>query len=287
MIYFILFILGLCIGSFLNVLIYRESHEEASKTKKSKSKKNRFKNLNQHLPSWAQGRSYCDHCHKKLSWYDNIPLLSYIALKGKCRSCHKKIPFQYPLVEFLTGLQFTWIYFLLKSNLNFFSRFEGFYSFLTLGIYLLLGACFLAIFMADIKYQIIPDSAVFGGIILGFLKIFSDYRFTGMLDISLFSSALGATLFFLSLVLITKGKGMGIGDIKLAFLMGLILGYPKIIMALLFAFLTGAIVGVILVLTKEKSLKSKIAFGPFMIAGTITALFLADWIIKNLGFSYF
>lgn len=129
-------------------------------------------------------------------------------------------------MELLAGIEFVWVYFLIQSNLNFFSRFEGFYSFLSLLVWLILGACFLAIFVADFKYQIIPDSAVFGAILIIFFKIFIDYRYTAMIDFSLFGAAFLASLFFGSLVLITKGKGMGAGDVKLAFLMGLILGFP-------------------------------------------------------------
>jgi len=262
MVYFLLFIFGLCIGSFLNVLIYREAREESPKTG----------GIKKWLPSWVLGRSYCDHCRKKLSWYDNIPLLSYLLLGGRCRYCKKKILIYYPWVEFLTGIQFVWTYFLIQSNFWFFSRFEGFYSFLSLIILLVLGVCFLAIFVADLKYQIIPDTAVFTGIISGFTKILIDYRYTGMIDFSSFSAAILASLFFVALALVTKGKGMGLGDVKLVFLMGLILGFPQILTALSFAFLTGALVGVILILLKKKGLKSKIAFGPFLICGLVFAL---------------
>ena len=225
MVYLVLFLLGLCVGSFLNVIIYRETIDEkvAKVDKSSKSRKGFFR----YLPDWVSGRSYCDYCHKQLKWYDNIPFLSFIFLKGKCRFCHQKIPFQYPLVELLTGVEFVWIYFLIQSNLKFFSRFEGFYSFLILIIWLILGACFLTIFIADLKYQIIPDSAVFFGVLTALFKLLIDYRYTGMIDFSLLWTAFGASLFFYGLVLITKGKGMGFGDVKLAFLMGMVLGFPR------------------------------------------------------------
>ena len=272
MIYLILFLLGLCMGSFLNVVIYRETREEP-----------KAKSLSW-LPSWVTGRSYCDHCRKKIPLYDNIPLLSYLLLSGKCRFCHKKIPFQYPLVELLTGIEFVWIYFLVQSNLSFFSGFEGFYSLLSLIFWLVLAALLLGIMVADLKYQIIPDTAVFGGIFLCLVKLLIDYRYTGMIDFSKLWAALPAAGFFMFLIFITKAKGMGWGDVKLAILMGLILGFPKIISALMFAFLTGAFIGVILILTRKKKLKSKIAFGPFLIAGTIFALFWDKFLWKLLGF---
>jgi len=267
MIYLLLFIIGICVGSFLNVIIYRETKEVVNEKVKTK-------NWKQWMPDWAKGRSFCDHCKKQLAWYDNIPLLSYLMLKGRCRYCRKKIPIQYPIVELLTGIEFVWIYFLISKNLDFLSRFEGFYSFLTLIFWLGMGACLLAVFTADIKAQIIPDTAVFGGILLALFKIWIDYRYTGMIDWSLFASALGAGLFFTAIVLITKGKGMGIGDVKLAFLMGLVLGFPKIVWALSFSFLTGALVGVILMVVGNKTMKSKIAFGPFLVAGMVFAIII-------------
>lgn len=274
MIYFLMFILGLCVGSFLNVIIYRETIDDDEEFESLKS----LKGLR--VLKRLMGRSYCDYCKKKIAWHDNIPLLSFFLLGGKCRFCGKKISLQYPFVEFLTGIEFVWIYFLIKSNLSFFSRFEGFYSFLTLGVWLILGACFLAIFIADLKYQIIPDTAIIFGILTAFFKLWVDYRYTGMVDFSPLWSGLGAGLFFLILVLLTRGKGMGWGDVKLAVLMGMVLGFPKILIGLLFAFLTGAIAGVILVMTGKKKLKSKIAFGPFLIAGTIFSLIYGEklWI---------
>lgn len=261
MVYLLIFMFGLCVGSFLNVLIDREEKGE----------------------DWVWGRSHCDFCQNQLAWYDNIPLLSFLILRGKCRFCGHKISWQYPLVEILTGIQFVWIYFLIQSNLTFFSRFEGFYSFLTLLIWLTLGACFLAIFMADFKYQIIPDIPMLVAGLASLLKILIDYRYTGMIDFSVFPSALGAGLFFLSLVLLTKRKGMGWGDVELAVLMGLILGFPKILIALFFSFLTGALLGVILIIEGRKKLKSKIAFGPFLIAGLIFSLIYGEkiWFYFN------
>ncbi|MFC1711951.1 prepilin peptidase [Patescibacteria group bacterium] len=250
MVTIIIFILGLCVGSFLNVVIYREVKGK----------------------SWLWGRSFCDKCKKQIAWYDNIPLLSYILLSGKCRYCKTKISPQYPFVELLAGFQFVWIYFLIKSNVDFFARFEGFYSMISLLLWLVLGACFLTIFVADLKYQIIPDTAIIFGIVTAILKVIVDYRYTGMADFSVFISSFIAGLFFLSLIYITKGKGMGFGDVKLVILMGLILGFPRVIIALFIAFLTGAIIGVILILIGNKKLKSRIAFGPFLILGTVLAL---------------
>jgi len=99
-----------------------------------------------------------------------------------------------------------------------------------------------------------------------------DYRYTGMADFSIFPSSIVAAAFFLFLIFITKGKGMGWGDVKLVGLMGLVLGFPKILVALFFAFLTGAVIGGILVLIGRKKIRSRIAFGPFLISGALFAL---------------
>lgn len=244
---FLIFLFGLIIGSFLNVLIYRLPLELS-----------------------LNGRSYCPKCKKKISWYDNIPLLSFVFLKGKCRKCHSPISVQYPLVEFLTGLIFV-ISYLLLSYGNYDLRFWMmlFYTFWIV-------SAFLAIFIIDLKHQIIPDQ-----IIISTLVITLVYQmFNSVIPISNYLlSATASSLFFYFLYKITKERGMGFGDVKLVFLMGLILGFPKIILALYLAFLTGAMVGVILILTKKKRLKQPIAFGPFLSIATIVSYFWGTQII--------
>jgi len=132
-----------------------------------------------------------------------------------------------------------------------------------------------------LKHYIIPDSVIFSaiGIVLIFriLKLIQSSEFRIQNSIL---AGIGAALFFLFIVLITKGKGMGIGDIKLALFMGLFLGYPAIIVALFFSFLIGAIIGIILMLLKRKTLKSEVPFGPFLIIGTYIALFWSQQIIN-------
>ncbi len=134
----------------------------------------------------------------------------------------------------------------------------------------------MVIFVSDLKYQIIPDSMVVVGV-LGVILQGHSLQFPQ--GVTLWVSGLTASLLFFVLWLLTKGKGMGFGDVKLAFLLGLLLGYPRIVVALYSAFLTGATLGVILILKGKKSLKSKIAFGPFLIAGALIALFWSDTIL--------
>jgi len=241
--YLVLFLFGLAIGSFLNVVIYRLRFGDSP----------------------MKGRSYCDHCKAKIIWFDNIPLLSFLLLGGKCRKCKKKIPVDYPLVEFLVGLQFVWVYWLLKVNFSFFGSWEGFYSLALLIYWLLLFSGSLAIVVYDLKYMIIPDEVLWPLMGLSFLRLFISHQW------QVLWTAAGSTLFIFLIWLITKGKGMGFGDVKLAFLMGLVLGWPMIVVAYFLAFLTGAIAGVILILVNKKKFKDKIAFGPFLILGMIIA----------------
>ena len=241
---FIVFVLGLCVGSFLNVLIDR-------------------------LPKGEQvlrGRSKCDYCKKTLRWFELIPLLSFVMQHGTCLRCHKKLSIQYPLIEFITGLGFVWIYL----------SFD--YSLIGLFAYWIIFSSLLVIFVSDLKYQIIPDSMVVAGIIGTILLFFSSKPYALNPMHFLLTAILSSTLFFL-LWLVTKGKSMGFGDVKLAFLLGLLLGYPKIIVALYSAFLTGAIFGVILILKGKRTLKSKIAFGPFLIVGALIAFLWSDTIL--------
>ncbi|MFH1180805.1 MAG: prepilin peptidase [bacterium] len=246
--YFTFFIFGLIVGSFLNCAIYRLEKGE----------------------SCLHGRSYCPLCRHQLSWLDLIPLLSFLFLKGKCRYCQKKISWQYPLVEMATGLLFV-------LNVRI-SDFLSSFNVWEIG-YLDIIACFLIIiFVYDLKYYIIPDKVIYPaiGIALIFDLLRSDFQWKSDFLIS----AVGAAAFFLAIVLISRGKWMGAGDIKLAFLMGLFLGWPSIAVALFLAFLSGAIIGVGLVFAKKKELKSEIPFGPFLVGGAFIALFCGQNIIN-------
>jgi len=241
--YLVLFLLGTAVGSFLNVVIYRLRTGQSA----------------------VKGRSCCDHCGKKIDWFDNIPLLSYIILKGKCRKCKKKIPLEYFWLELLTGAEFVWVYWLLKVNFEFFGSIEGFYSLGLLVYWLILFAGSLTIAVFDIKYLLIPDEVLVLMVGAAGLRLILTQQWM-YLVFGILSSLLP-----LSLWLLTKGKGMGLGDVKLGFLMGLVLGFPQILVAYFVAFLTGAVTGVILILTKQSNLKAKIAFGPFLLLGMLVA----------------
>ena len=231
-----LFVLGLIFGSFANVLIWR-------------------------IPQGLSigGRSICRKCKGKIAWFDNIPLISFILLKGKCRNCKSKISLRYPLVELLTGVVFVFVY--LKFA----------YSYQALFL-LLLSPILISIFFIDLDHQIIPDELIFPGLIIVFLYfLLSPITYT--LYASLFAGFLAST-FLLILYFITSGRGMGLGDVKFALLGGMVAGLANLFTWFFIAFLTGAVVGCILILVKKCGLKSKIAFGPFLIIALFLTIFI-------------
>ncbi|MEK7450902.1 MAG: prepilin peptidase [Patescibacteria group bacterium] len=249
---FYILIIGLLIGSFLNVLIDRIPKRR----------------------SFIKGRSYCDSCKKTLKWYDLVPVFSFIFLQGKCRQCRFPISFYYPIVELVTASLFTVTFvFVLGGNFQL-------DKITTLIYYLFIVSSLIVIFFTDLKYGIIPDKILFSAILVSLAYLFTIHN---SLFIIHFLSGVGAFLLFLLLHLITKGKGMGFGDVKLVFLIGLILGILNTVLALYLAFLTGAAVGLILILWgKRKFFGGKIPFGPFLVLGTFISLFLGEKIIKVL-----
>src|SRR3989344_4779021 len=265
MLVFFLFILGLAVGSFLNVLIDRIPNDESP----------------------FAGRSYCDKCKKTLKWYDMVPVLSFLILKGKCRYCRAHISFYYPLVELITGIMFVLMYQFTIHNSQFTSSTIEQFSNLTINYlyYLFILSSFIVIFFTDLKYGIIPDKIVYPTILVSIIYHLSFIIYPPIVNyqssiINNIFSGIGAFIFFLILYLITRGKGMGFGDVKLAFLLGIILGFPKIIAAFYLAFLTGAIVGSILIVWRKKKLKSSIPFGPFLILGSILSIFFGEKILQ-------
>lgn len=239
-----LFLSGLFIGSFLLVLSDRLPRQE----------------------NVLIGRSYCEACRKPLTWYELLPVVSFIIQKGRCRKCHISLTAWYPVAELATGSLFVLVgvLFPLSSPL--------------LTVYVLVITCVLVvIFIADWKYGIIPFVMVAIGGVTTLLftlgtrpELFIHYLFT----------AIVSGLFFLAIFFVTRGKGMGFGDVVYAFFMGLFLGFPGIIIGLYIAFLTGAGVSLILILLKKKKLRGDtIAFGPFLVAGTLIAFLFENYFI--------
>ena len=238
----LLLILGLVFGSFVNVLVYRLP-----------------------LGISIMGRSFCPKCKKQIAWFDNIPLLSFLLLKGKCRKCGKRISWRYPLVELITALGFVTFYELI-----------GFKDIVYLGFLLVIFCVFLAVFAIDLEKQIIPDSLVFFAYIISFILLL----FGGGSIYSNLLAGYSAGLFLLLLHLLTRGRGMGLGDVKLALVGGTILGFTGGLIWMYLAFLTGALVGIILILLGKAKFGKHIAFGPFLILAFWLTLFWGDKVFQ-------
>ncbi len=260
----IIFVLGLVVGSFLNVVINRL-------------------NINQNL---ASPRSYCPKCKHQLNFWDLIPIFSFIFLRGKCRYCQKKISWQYPLVELATGISFILIFFKFVNinniNLDFVVILEQ------LLIYFFFTSILIIIFVYDLKHYLIPNKIIYPAILITLLiQILPIPEYPSISISSLIIGSLIPGIFFLILVLVSKEKWMGAGDIKLGFLSGLIVGYPNILVTLFISFVVGAIIGIILIISKKKALKDKMPYGTLLTFATFaTILFgsqVIDWYLGFLG----
>jgi prepilin signal peptidase PulO-like enzyme (type II secretory pathway) len=195
-------------------------------------------------------RSFCDFCKNKLKWYDNIPVISFLILKGKSRCCGKKLPLIYPITELILGILFV----------------TGF----NLVNYLVFTILIFAA-RVDLEEMILPDRANLGLVIIavGLLFFRNDWM-------TYLISGVGSLLFFfiLNRIKIRGSEAMGMGDVKYALFMGLFLGFPKVIVAIYLAFIIGAMVSVVLLLLKKVKRTDPIPFGPFLILGTIVAMYL-------------
>ncbi|HVZ11783.1 MAG TPA: prepilin peptidase [Patescibacteria group bacterium] len=242
------FIFGCVFGSFLCVLIDRLPQEV----------------------SVTRGRSKCESCKHELSALDLIPVISYITLGGKCRYCKKRIPPHVFIIEFLGGV--------LLAAFSYYSVLHsiGFLQFALLSIifFSLAGLLF-----TDIETGIIPDEFT---IAIGASSLLLVILNPSQL-LPYFLSAIGAFIFFFVLFFITSGRGMGFGDVKLSFAIGLFLGFPQTIVCFYFAFLTATFVSIILILTGRKKLRGDtIAFGPYIAVGAGFAYFFGASIVTQL-----
>ncbi len=254
MLFLIFIILGFIFGSFVGALTYR-------------------------LPrgiSFVFGRSFCPNCKVKIAWYDNIPLLSFLLLGSKCRHCKKKISWRYPLIESFTAVGFVLIYLFSKSQM--FLSFgtligQGWTLFAIALPYLLVIFLVLEIiFIIDLECKVILDAPVFFLFFLFIITslLISDNLFWTRL---FFAFLLSSILLFLNLL--TKGKGMGLGDVKLALPLGFFLGFPLGLVWFFVSFLTGALIGIILILVGKAKFGKAIPFGPFLI--------FSFWLTLTLG----
>lgn len=240
---------GLIVGSFLSAYTYRWPKGIAI----------------------SKGRSFCPKCKEKISWYDNVPLFSYLLLGGRCRKCGKKISLRYPLIELSTSIAFILIVLFLGSCATSLQGqsfkgealcvWGGYLGHWALPYLLLVVGILIAVFIIDLENQLIPDGLVYFMFLLTttLLILFSPQElFLRLL------SGFSASTFLLLIHLLTLGRGMGLGDVKFALFGGLFLGWPFSGLWLFLSFVIGAGVGVILILLGKASLGQKIAFGPFL-----------------------
>lgn len=277
-------ILGLFIGSFLNVVADRLCQEKG----------------------FLKGRSVCDSCGKELKPAHLVPILSYISLKGRCAYCKQKVSLYYPFAELLTA-----VFFGVAAYSSNFAVSPTPLTGLRFVYLAIVFSVFAIIFLSDLKYQIIPNQVVYFGIIFVFLVQvgslgFWAYKYHNMLqsdalgtyllkgdfykdsvmrEVKSFGynvgAGLGICLFFYLLVVLTKERGMGGGDVKLGLLIGLFNGFPNGIIAVFLGFISGSLVSVGLILFSRKSLKDVVPFGPFLILGSMLSLLYGNWIFTR------
>ncbi len=249
--------LGLIVGSFLNVVIIRGVKKEK-----------------------LNGRSHCPFCKTKLSSKELIPIISFLAQKGQCLHCGKKISWQYPLVEGLAGITFpTTIWFFIKNNL-----WLNFYDLIFL-VFLLVGiATAIIIAITDWRFKIIPNGSFLILLLLGLFIVFTRWYYYGfaIAGKDLMASIVLA-LFFASIWFFSKGQAMGLGDAKLILATSLILGFPASLSAFLFSFWLGGIISLVLLISRAYSLKSELPFGPFILLGSGLAYFFSQSFLNLAG----
>lgn len=236
----LVFFTGACVGSFLNVCIHRIPQGK----------------------SVVFPPSHCPSCLHGLKFVDLIPIISYIAIKRKCRYCGCKISLQYPAIELLTGILF------LLAVAKYWISLDALRV-------LVLFSVLIPATVIDLKYKIIPDKLNLTGFILGLPFIFESKEV-------FFSGAIG---FFaggglLLLIAVLSRGGMGGGDIKLAAVMGLLLGWKYLIVALFLAFIAGGTVGIMMILLKMKKMKEAVPFGPYLALGAVVAALAGDKVVS-------
>jgi len=241
MIILVIITLGSVVGSFLNAVIWRLRVGR----------------------SIMERHSVCPHCQQALGFFDLVPVLSFFMRKGRCHYCHKRISWQYPLVEMTTVILFLVFYLVVGLQWSL--------------IWYLISVCFLVIiFVYDWQWGEIPDVITLPAIVIAFV-------FSFIFRAPWWNVALAALIgggFFLLQFLISRGRWIGGGDIRLGVLMGALLGWPVILLALFLAYFTGSIVGIFLIIIKKKKMSSPIPFGTFLSVATLIAMLWGEKIIE-------
>ena len=230
--------IGLVIGSFLNVVIAR---------------------LPERRSLWAPG-SACPGCGHAIAWHDNVPVLSFVALRGRCRACAAPISWRYPIVEALTAALFALAWIVFGGNVVDFA------------IAAALLAALVAITVIDLRYQIIPDSITLPGVLAGLLASLASHRVSWVESVG--GILLGGGL-FVAVIVLSRG-GMGGGDLKLGAMLGAFLGWKALLVALFIAVVLGGVSAVALLASRKLGRKDAIPFGPFLAVGGAVALLPGD-----------
>lgn len=255
----IFFVLGLIIGSFLNVVVCRIGTHKT-----------------------FGGRSFCMDCNTQIPWYDMFPVASFCVLKGRCRNCKSSISSMYPIVEFITGIVFALLFFKF-SNLFFIAPIE---FALVYAFYAVIFALLIVVSVYDLRHKIIPDILSLSLGILSFVSLFFISGNNLVFHIPNFEDILAGFIMafpFAFFFFISGGRWMGFGDAKLAVSLGWLLGVSLGLSALALSFWTGAIVGIILIFLKRYGLKSEIPFAPFLVFATIITFLFEINILGVIG----
>lgn len=234
---------GLIIGSFLNVVVYRVPRRE----------------------SLVKPSSHCPGCGSAIRWYDNIPIVSWIALRARCRSCGARISIRYPLVETFTGASF---------GLSLY-RFGLVWYVLVAWLFVAVLVCLALI---DLQNMIIPGVIALPAAAVGIAGVVAMDPGAWWVYVA---SGFGAAVFCFLLAVLWPGGGMGGGDVSMALLVGGVLGFPAVVVGFFIAFLSGTLVGLYMIFVLKKSRKTRIPFGPFLAAGSYVALFAGESIARG------
>ena len=247
--YILIFIIGLSIGSFLNVVIFRIDN----------------------IKTILYERSHCPRCKKILSWKDLIPFVSFMLLGGKCRYCNEPISRQYSAVELSTAILYAILFCLFGLSWG-------------LVFYLIIFSILIVVFVYDLKHELILEEFVWVALALTLL---GSWYFSGLGIPNILLGGLICGGIPTILVFVSKEKWMGMGDIKLGFLLGALVGYPQAVFLIFASFVLGSIVGMILMSTKKKGIKDSVPFAPFLIlAGLVTLIWGNNFVNWYLGYLY-
>jgi leader peptidase (prepilin peptidase)/N-methyltransferase len=283
MIWIFLFVFGLLVGSFLNVIALRYKEDEPV--------------LGVRV---VGGRSQCMTCQVGLKWYELVPLFSFLVQGAKCRHCKHSLNWQYPIVEFVTAILTVALpYFLYTFYGASVSTARGdsmMWFYIATSLWLLVTYTSIVLSAIDLRLRIIPDQCnallgVLGIALLGFRYLYGGVsNFTGAYASilgspdNIFISALiaiaFAVLLFGGTIYFTKGRGMGLGDLKLAIPLALLLGWPDVLIAFMASFIIGSAVGLLMIAGKRATMKAAVPFGPFIVIGMYVAIFYGESILR-------